>query len=299
MLTGLLGAGLSGAAGADANAGAFWAQNQALNNDSKTSKHLEDAAKNGGVFFAVDNLLAQGPDQWLRNFFSIGSRDANKAESDPNRQIDSTDGPRNNGPSAPSPVTAAVALRCLAGGPVGCVVAAILGALVPPSSPPPSNWTFSSGNSEGGNPQTKPTTDAVSVSGNRAIDKSQSYEKGVRQLYDNATFQERQFTTIVDGVRVNGVADDVAKINGRFTAVEAKFADDWASSIRNPESPIGGTSWAKAEQQRMLAQAKSYASAFEGGVVYHTNSVELANYYTKVFVEGGVKNFKFVITPVK
>lgn len=39
-------------------------------------------------------------------------------------------------------------------------------------------------------------------------------------------------------------------------------------------------------------------SSFDGGAIYHTNSPELASYYSKVFSEAGVTNFKFVITPV-
>ncbi|MFK0379911.1 filamentous hemagglutinin N-terminal domain-containing protein [Pandoraea sp. NPDC090278] len=202
MLSSLMGAGLSGAAGADANAGAFWAQNQALNNDSRSSKHREDAAKNGGAFYAVDNLLAQDPDQWLRNFFSIGSRNANKAESDPNRQIDPTDGPRNNGPGAPSPVTPAVVLRCLAGGPVGCVVAAILGSLVRPASPPPSNWTFSSG--DGG--ADKSTTDGTVANPTSNV-----------QFGANKNQTDHAFRHVIDGgydaaAVQKSVSDDLGKI---------------------------------------------------------------------------------------
>ena len=33
-------------------------------------------------------------------------------------------------------------------------------------------------------------------------------------------------------------------------------------------------------------------------VIYHTNSVDLANYYTKVFNDTGIINFEFIITPV-
>jgi filamentous hemagglutinin len=49
----------------------------------------------------------------------------------------------------------------------------------------------------------------------------------------------------------------------------------------------------------MVDQAKKYSSGFEGSVVYHTNSPELASQYSKIFKEAGVTNFKFVIAPVK
>ena len=141
------------------------------------------------------------------------------------------------------------------------------------------------------------TTNPVAVSGSRAIDKARSYESGVRGMYGDTPFAERQYTALVDGQRVNGVADEVALIGGKPTAIEAKFVDDWASSIRNPESPAGSKPWSVAEQKKMVDQAKKYSSGFDGGAIYHTNSPELASYYSKVFTDAGVTNFKFVITP--
>ncbi|OCX24548.1 filamentous hemagglutinin N-terminal domain-containing protein [Pseudomonas graminis] len=143
------------------------------------------------------------------------------------------------------------------------------------------------------------TTNPIAVSGSRAIDKAQSYESGVRGMYGDTPFAERQYTALVDGQRVNGVADEVAVIGGKPTAIEAKFVDDWASSIRNPESPAGSKPWSVAEQTKMVDQAKKYSSGFDGGAIYHTNSPELASYYSKVFTDAGVTNFKFVITPTK
>ncbi|WP_165525540.1 DUF637 domain-containing protein [Psychrobacter pygoscelis] len=139
----------------------------------------------------------------------------------------------------------------------------------------------------------------IIVSGTRAIDKSSKYEEGVRSLYNNATFSQRQYSVIINGVRVNGVADDVTSISGRLTAVEAKYVDDWNKSIRNPLSSIGDKPWAVSEQNKMVEQARKYSHAFEGGVIYHTNSTELASYYSQVFKASGVSNFKFIISPTK
>lgn len=142
------------------------------------------------------------------------------------------------------------------------------------------------------------TTNPIAVSGSRAIDKAQSYEVGVRGMYGgNSAFEERQFRTVLDGKIVNGVADDVAVISGKKTAIEAKFVDDWGSSLRNPASPAGSKPWSVAEQTKMVDQAKKYSSGFDGGAIYHTNSPELASYYSKVFTEAGVTKFKFLITP--
>ncbi|WP_083254311.1 DUF637 domain-containing protein, partial [Pandoraea sp. ISTKB] len=61
MLSSLMGAGLSGAAGADANAGAFWAQNQALNNEAGSSEHIADTVKGGLVSSIVGLIYALMP----------------------------------------------------------------------------------------------------------------------------------------------------------------------------------------------------------------------------------------------
>jgi filamentous hemagglutinin len=142
-------------------------------------------------------------------------------------------------------------------------------------------------------------TDAVPVLGSRAIDRAQSYEDAVQGMYSNTPFNQRQYQAVVNGERVSGIADEVTSLNGKLTAVEAKYVDDWAKSIRNPGSSSGSMPWAVAEQQNMVSQAQKYAAGFDGGVVYHTNSTELAAYYSKVFTEAGITNFKFVITPTK
>lgn len=143
------------------------------------------------------------------------------------------------------------------------------------------------------------TTSPVVVSGKRAIDKAQSYESGIRDMYGDLSYSDRQYTTIINGQRVNGVADNVTVINGQRTAVEAKFVENWGDSLRNTASPAGSQPWSVTEQAKMVEQAKKYSSGFEGGVIYHTNSQELAGYYSRVFSDVGVTNFKFVITPVK
>jgi hypothetical protein len=141
------------------------------------------------------------------------------------------------------------------------------------------------------------TTEGVAVSGTRAIDRAASYEIGVRNLYGDLPISERRFDGVVDGRDVSGVADNTTSINRKLTAVDAKYVDDWGASLRNPASEIGGKPWAVNEQEKMIQQAKAYSQNFPGGVIYHTNSVDLAAYYTKVFRKSGVRNFSFVITP--
>ncbi len=122
----------------------------------------------------------------------------------------------------------------------------------------------------------------MSISGKRAIDYGKSYETAVRDLYGDVPFGQRQYEALVDGQWVDGVADNVVQIGGKNTAIEAKYVDDWAASLRNPLSPNGTKPWALAEQQKMLNQAQKYNSAFDQ-IIYHTNSVELANYYSDMF----------------
>jgi len=141
------------------------------------------------------------------------------------------------------------------------------------------------------------STEAVSISGSRAIDYGQSYEAAVRGLYGDVPFGQRQYEALVNGKLVNGVADNVVQIGRKNTAIEAKYVDDWATSLRNPTSQNGTKPWALAEQQRMLDQAIKYNSAFDQ-VIYHTNSADLATHYGNVFRNAGVTNFEFVITPV-
>lgn len=141
-------------------------------------------------------------------------------------------------------------------------------------------------------------TEAVTISGRPPIDLGKNYEGGVRDLYGDVPFGQRQYEALVNGKWVDGVADNVVQIGGKNTAIEAKYVDDWATSLRNPTSPNGAKPWALAEQQKMVDQALKYSAAFEQ-TIYHTNSIELAKYYSEVFNNAGVKNFKFVITPAR
>jgi filamentous hemagglutinin len=136
------------------------------------------------------------------------------------------------------------------------------------------------------------TTDAVPATN------WQSYESGIQGMYGgDQALEQRVYSTVVNGQQATGVADAVTSIDGAQTAVDAKYVGNWETSIRNPSSPIGQAPFALAEQQAMVDQAAKYANAYEGGVIYHTNSPELAAYYTQAFQQAGITNFQFVITP--
>jgi hypothetical protein len=141
------------------------------------------------------------------------------------------------------------------------------------------------------------TTEGVAVSGRRPIDRSGRYEKGVRNIYGDLQVSQRRFKFYKDGRKVTIVVDNTAPIDGKPTAIEAKYVDDWATSLRNPASEMGDKPWAVTEQQQMIQQAETYSEYFPGGIVYHTNSVDLAVHYTNVFRSSGIRNFRFVITP--
>ena len=128
--------------------------------------------------------------------------------------------------------------------------------------------------------------------GYRAIDNAQEYEKQIQDLYGGAKTQaERAYTGIVDGLPVNGIADNV--VDG--IAIEAKYVEDWGKSLRNP---LDTHPWAIAEQQKLINQAKKYSDAFDR-VIYHTNSQEFMDHYSKVFKDNGVNNVEWILTPFK
>ena len=128
--------------------------------------------------------------------------------------------------------------------------------------------------------------------GYRAIDNAREYEKQIQDLYGGAKTQaERAYTGIVDGLPVNGIADNV--VDG--IAIEAKYVEDWGKSLRNP---LDTHPWAISEQQKLINQAKKYSDAFDK-VIYHTNSQEFMDYYSKVFNDKGINNIEWILTPFK
>lgn len=122
------------------------------------------------------------------------------------------------------------------------------------------------------------------------------YEEKIKNEYGNQPYEKGKYKSIVDGEEKEGVADAITTIDGKKTAVDAKYDKDWNSSIRNSNSKIGQKSFSKKEQNNMVIQAKKYTNSFPGGVIYHINSEELRDHYTKIFEEAGITNFQFKIT---
>jgi hypothetical protein len=143
-------------------------------------------------------------------------------------------------------------------------------------------------------------TETVEITGRTAANElSRSYQGAVASLYGQPA-RDVPYLASVDGNPTWLRADTVAQVGGRETAIEAKYVDDWARSPRNPandrpfppDAPMDRT-----ERATMLEQARQYSVNFAGGAVYHTNSVELATYWNKAFLDAGLQNIRFIITP--
>ncbi|WP_135487785.1 hypothetical protein [Escherichia sp. E3659] len=122
-------------------------------------------------------------------------------------------------------------------------------------------------------------------------------KKKIQNMYGGKLPQSaREYNVVINGNKVRGIADHFVIINGKKTAIEAKYVDDWSKSLRNPESSIGRAPFAIKEQQTMLAQAQKYSVAFDN-VIYHTNSSELAAHYSAIFKNAGLNNISFKVIP--
>ncbi|VVE76545.1 tRNA nuclease CdiA-2 [Pandoraea anapnoica] len=184
MLSSLLGAGLSGAAGADANAGAFWAQNQALNNEAGDAKHTADAAGSGGVGGAIVTWLNNtygDPVGSLKNWgnqllWLLSSTYGQTPPADANPPGDVTGG---NGRTPPTAGAVVTPLPCPVGpGACGMVVTPV----VTPGSGISSNLMLSSGGSDSGSDG----TNGRSSTNNAGFDTSNLESKLNGYLLDSA-----------------------------------------------------------------------------------------------------------------
>jgi filamentous hemagglutinin len=147
----LLGGGLAGLAGANAQGGALAAQNEVLNN---TDKHPDDAAKNGGAVTAFLGMLASsqqqansfmdGPSNTFQSYLDAVFHTGSPQQPQDPSGLGSNDGTNNTLSTGAAPVTTEV---CIPG--EGCIVTP---SLVPTGSPnnTPSNILQSTGNGDNG-----------------------------------------------------------------------------------------------------------------------------------------------------
>ncbi|ALU64319.2 hypothetical protein DA70_11480 [Pandoraea pnomenusa] len=142
-LAGLAGAFGAGLAGADPNAGVFWAQNEAVNNAEEHPGSAGLASKLSGVLVSLLNGRSDLR-EWLVRQFLLAQRQQSgetpPADANPLVQENDRIPPAAGG----RVVTPPPAVCVLSPGGGGCVIA-------PPTvagGAPPSGWTFSSGNDE-------------------------------------------------------------------------------------------------------------------------------------------------------
>ncbi|WP_244114099.1 filamentous hemagglutinin N-terminal domain-containing protein [Burkholderia contaminans] len=240
----LAGGSLSGLAGQDLVAGATAAQNEALNNAAGDDAHTAAAAGHGGVLSGSAQKLVDwlkwtyndpvgDTQRALRLFFSVGSRNGQDAQSDPNRQFDFDGGPKSNGPSAPAVVTPIAAIGCLMSGGVGCALSALLGA-APVSAPPPANVNLSSSGTEHGGTNSVAGRDANgSVAGDAGL--PEGYATNVDGTVTGPKGGKYSPTRAVDG---NGNPIFIGG-NGNYYTLGADGASRVASP--NPATGIGAT----------------------------------------------------------
>ncbi|MBC5784230.1 LysM peptidoglycan-binding domain-containing protein [Ramlibacter sp. USB13] len=146
----------------------------------------------------------------------------------------------------------------------------------------------------GSDRKTFEVTAPVEITGKSPREWARSYEAGVRGLYGQT--EEQRYKVILDGKVRDGRADATTVIGGKEAAVEAKFVSDWE---RSPRNPANTRPWMDPQEQAaMFNQARRYSAAYEGGAIYHTNSVELAKHWSKVFADAGL-NTRFLITPAQ
>lgn len=125
------------------------------------------------------------------------------------------------------------------------------------------------------------------------------YEQQIRSEYSNLAPRDFLFPEADGTVSVRS-ADATTISNGQTIPVEAKFSQDFSESIYNPNTFAGqfitGSDGLTGSEQ-ILSQAERYNSVF-GGAIYHTNNIDLLNFYNPIFVSKGY-NFQFVLTPLK
>ncbi|WP_225032320.1 filamentous hemagglutinin [Paraburkholderia sp. XV] len=143
----LVGGGAAGLAGGNYQAGATWAQNEALNNDAQ---HSEAAAKVGGLVGAAWTLFEAGAQFSLTSAQQLNyliTHNGAQPAYDPNN-IDPTDGGSNDGTGhAYAVVTALAAVLCAAAEGLACGLYPV--PVTATSGTPPGNATLSSGSSGG------------------------------------------------------------------------------------------------------------------------------------------------------
>ncbi|WP_258537790.1 DUF637 domain-containing protein [Pandoraea pnomenusa] len=226
ILAGLAGAFSAGGAGADANAGAFWAQNEALNNadQHKGAKGLVEQLLDG-ITTLSDVRARIGQEFLLVHQKQFGGQ----PPADPNPLTDANDGPPRGGAAS---VPISVLIPCLT--PLGPVVCGVVTTTVQGASGGnlPSNVYASSGSESGGEKGT-------SGKGNTPSGYDDVF--GGRTTLENVTSRGTRIESIPNGNDATALADfkDLKPKNVRIVStargdLSTGLLDDGGTVILRP-----------------------------------------------------------------
>jgi len=260
-LSSLLGAAAAGLAGASPSAGAFWAQNQAMNNDAKDD-HVKDAAEKGGLASNIADFLLERYHHtfddipgsfanWGRQLLGHMQRDygGQGVPVDANKQIDPTDGPDNK-PGAPAVTTPAILSVCVLLRSAACFQAVLAAG---GAAPPPSNWTFSSGNndsqSNSGESRATNTSGGAADDGVRLNNQLAASEIANGHAFGKHVVEQNEFGATIKTQQQ--FAEKIESILNSPSATKqlsrgrSAYWDDSSGTvvIRDPKSSDGGTAF--------------------------------------------------------
>ncbi|MFM0267380.1 beta strand repeat-containing protein [Paraburkholderia sediminicola] len=281
----LVGGGAAGLAGGSVQAGATWAQNEALNND----KNDTQKAAQGGL---VTNLwnVAQGTATWLGNGATslanqfIGLMNANSGQTppaDPNNQLLGA----NNGGNPPATGGAVVTPPVVACGPAGCVVTPPVAA---PGTPGyvPGNAILSTG-------------DGSSGSGNGATGQSTSNAGGSwTPVNESMSPQAQAYQTQITGVTgqayvVNGVKFDGLSADGTLLDAKGPGYANFVGSSGEFQPWFAG-------QYSLIDQAERQVAAAQGqSIQWSVAEPSAATAIKNLLSDEGIRGVSVIYQPPK
>ncbi|MDB0573864.1 hypothetical protein LBW59_24275, partial [Ralstonia solanacearum] len=263
----LAGGGLASALGADAQSAANAAQNESINNatsDKTVVQKVVDWAK----WTYADPFGDMN--RWARNFLATPNSHGDSAQTNPERQVDSTSGPSKGGPTGVAPVTPFAVLACLETGGLACGLFGLFGAA--PSSPPPSNAILSdssnasdSGGSASGQGANSATSNSANtLANNRLTGKVAEVEVGT-SLKGQGLDVQPQVSITSDSTRA--VADFA--VNGRPNATVQVPPGYVAEDISG--KPLLGANGAPIKSFNLNAEGQAIVEVKTGGAALTSN----------------------------
>ena len=128
-----------------------------------------------------------------------------------------------------------------------------------------------------------PTDVSLVASGRTISERAAAYEDAARNVLGFSPAQPK-----------NKLGDKVPDGIMGDTALEVKYVDDFSVSPRNPDYKIP---YPNKLAEDDIAQAKKYDDAFADGVLWVTNSPDLASIYTSTFNAISLTKSRVVVIP--